>query len=102
MREITYKTREMLQDKGIDVSLLYTGNGNTILQESVIEYIREQHGYIIDVRFSNKNLMWKPYYSLIFKKNATRFFKRVAYTGDDYYEVAEQAIQTAIPLLPKV
>jgi len=100
MIQIKSTTWDKLKEKGIDPLKLGTGmTGATVTHEAVISYLRREHGIVVDIRYSNKNIEWPPYYSLIFKTNTNTFYKRVPQKCNNYTDMAEAAIQDALNLI---
>ena len=99
MKYITQETKQLLEERGIFIF----SHSNSIRQDDVIHYLREEFGYIIDVRFTNFGYKYSfsspHYYALIFKKNSTTFMKEVPEWSNDYYDMAEFAIRAALELI---
>ena len=99
MNYISKTTWDKLKERGVDPIRLGSSPDYNVTPEMVIQHLREEYGIIVDVRYSNKNVMWPVYYSLIFKKNSTHFWRRVPQKCNSYTEMADYAIQDAINLL---
>ena len=99
MNYISNKTWDKLKERGVDPIRLGSSPDYNVTPEQVIRHLRDEYGIIVDVRYSNKNLMWPPYYSLIFKENSSKFWKRVPEKCNNYSEMAEYAIIEALNLI---
>lgn len=100
MNYITQVTKDLLVERGIDLTSYGYPPLTDTPQSWVIDFLREEHGIIVNVRYSNKITLLPVWYGMIFKENSTRFWKRVPLQSNSYEEMTEVSIQEGIKLLP--